>query len=189
MWKPLNLKEGLVKMYSMKTQQQPKGRIPGGRQPRKHAVKSHTVSKLRRRRLIEAALDGKPLRKVGLEMGLSPKTVDSQVSRIMKEPQVQQAFNRILEESGLDSKFLANKLRELLDAKTVLFFQHQGQVTDQREVPALETQRKTAELACRLYGYLKPDNTATSINNSGLFQVIIAQLSQDKNASQIPYAS
>lgn len=172
----------------MKTQQQHKGQIPGGRQPLKHAAKTRAMSHLRRQKLIAAALDGRPLRQVGLETGLSPATVDSQVSNIMKEPQVQQAFAQILEESGLDSKFLANKLRELIDAKTVLFFQHQGQVTDQREVPALETQRKTAELACRLYGYLKPDNAATSINNSGLFQVVIARLSHDKNASQIPYA-
>ena len=77
----------------------------GGNQPRKHAAKQRTVSKLRRMRLVEAAIDGKPLRDVGILMGLSPKTVDSQVSRIMREPQVQQTFHRILEESGITDNF------------------------------------------------------------------------------------
>ena len=146
----------------------------GGNQPRKHAVKSHTVSKLRRRRLIEAALDGKPLRGVGLEMGLSPKTVDSQVSRIMKEPQVQQAFNRILEEAGITDNFLAAKLRSLIDSNNILYFKHQGQVTDQREVPALETQRKVTELVCRLKGHLK-EKTEVDIN-VGLMQMVVAAI-------------
>lgn len=159
----------------MKTQQEQKQPIPGGRQPPKHAPKTRMQSHLRRQKLIAAALDGRPLREVGLETGLSPATVDSQISNIMKEPQVQQAFARILEEAGITDNFLASKLRELIDAKTVLFFQHQGQVTDQREVPALETQRKTVELVCRLAGHLKETATST-INNSGLMQIVVAQL-------------
>lgn len=150
--------------------------------------KNRLLTHKRRMKIVSAALQGESITQAAIDEGYSPRTADKQASAILANSRVKEAFARILEESGLDSKFLASKLRELIDAKTVLFFQHQGQVTDQREVPALETQRKTAELACRLYGYLKPDNAATSINNSGLFQVVIAQLSQDKNASQIPYA-
>lgn len=146
----------------------------GGNQPQKHASKLRIISNLRRRKLIEAALDGKPLRKVGLEMGLSPKTVDSQISRIMKEPQVQQTFARILEDAGISDNFLAAKLRSLIDAKTVLFFQHQGQVIAQQEVPALETQRKVTELVCRLKGHLK-EKTEVDIN-VGLMQMVVAAM-------------
>ncbi|MBM2834399.1 MAG: hypothetical protein HW406_1560 [Candidatus Brocadiaceae bacterium] len=159
----------------MKTQQQLKGQIPGGRQPRKHATKTRAMSHLRRQKLIAAALDGKPLRRVGLETGLSPKTVDTQISNIMKEPEVRQAFARILEESGLDSKFLANKLRELIDAKTTIFSQKDGKFCDSREIEAWETQRKTTELICRLAGHLKEQDTST-INNSGLMQIVFSQL-------------
>ncbi len=166
-------------MHFVKTKQQHKGRIPGGRQPRKHAAKSRAMSHFRRQKLIAAALDGRPLRQVGLQTGLSPATVDSQISNIMKEPKVQQAFARILEESGLDSKFLANKLRELIDAKTTIFSQKDGKFCDSREIPSLETQRKTTELICRLAGHLK-DQDAGTINNSGLMQVIVSHLNQDK---------
>lgn len=172
--KPLKYKAGQVKMNFMKTQQH-KGRIPGGRQPLKHAAKTRAMSHLRRQKLIAAALDGRPLREVGLETGLSPATVDSQISNIMKEPQVRQAFARILAESGLDSKFLANKLRELIDAKTTIFSQKDGKFCDSRKIDAHETQRKTVELACKLYGYLRPDSVTTSINNSGLMQIVVSQ--------------
>lgn len=152
----------------------------GGNQPRKHAIKLHSVSKLRRMRLIEAALDGKPLRKVGLEMGLSPKTVDSQVSRIMREPQVRLAFNQILEEAGITDKFLADKIKALTCAETNTYAQVGGKFTDSRSQPAHETIRKTVELCCRLNGYLKEQDN-TTINNAGLLQIVVAQLNQSKH--------
>ncbi|MBM2833773.1 MAG: hypothetical protein HW406_934 [Candidatus Brocadiaceae bacterium] len=160
----------------MKTQQPPP---KGGRQPRKHAAKTRAMSHLRRQKLIAAALDGRPLREVGLETGLSPATVDSQISNILREPEVRQAFARILEEAGITDNFLASKLRELIDAKTTIFSQKDGKFCDSREIPALETQRKTTELICRLAGHLKEQDTST-INNSGLMQIVVAHLQQEK---------
>ena len=136
---------------------------------------------MRRRKLIEAVLDGKPLRKSGLEMGLSPKTVDSQVSRIMREPQVRQAFNRIEEAAGIDDKFLADKIRQLVDARAIIHSQKDGLFSDSREIPAWEMQRKTVELCTRLLGYLKDDVSAsTTTTNHGLLQFVVAQLNQPK---------
>ena len=153
---------------------------PGGNQPKHHAPKTRMQSHLRRQSLIKGLIEGKAISEIAPTLNLSPKTAISQAKQMLPESATQMSFARIMAESGLDSKFLADKIRKLIDAKTVLFFQHQGQVTDQREIPAHETQRKTVELACRLLGYLKPDSTATTINNSGLMQVVISQLSQEK---------
>jgi hypothetical protein len=78
----------------------------------------------------------------------------------------------ILAERGVSDEFLAQKIRDLLDAKTIQYFQKDGVVTDEREVEALETQRKTAELAAKLKGLLREqpggDNTY-----AGLIAVVV----------------
>ncbi len=95
----------------------------------------------------------------------------------MKEPQVKQAFARMLVESGLDGNFLAAKLRSLVDAKTKVFAQQEGRFTDEREVDAHETQRKTVELICRLAGHLKPDSLSSGITiQAGAMQLVVAQM-------------
>jgi hypothetical protein len=68
---------------------------------------------------------------------------------------------------------------ELVNARTTIYAQREGVFTDERTIPALETQRKTLELVCRIRGYHQETNTST-INNSGLMQIVVAQLSQEK---------
>jgi len=128
---------------------------PRGKQPKTHAPKTRMAAKIRRRKIIEACLDGKNLREVAIETGLSPNTASQQVSGILKEAEVQGAFAMIMDEEGLTDKFLVNKVKSLLNARQVEYFSHMGEVTDERIVEALETQRKTLELAMKLKGHLR----------------------------------
>lgn len=140
-------------------------------QPKHHAPKTRILSKLRRHKLIEAALDGKPLKEVAISTGLSPKTAENQAIQILREPNVKKAFISILEEKGVTDIFLAEKTKALLDAKKTEYFQKDGIVTDEREVDALETQRKTLELATKLKGHLKERSEGDI--NIGLMQMVV----------------
>lgn len=155
----------------MDTQSSPSG----GNQPKKHAPKSRIQVALRRKKIIKACLDGKSFRQAGIDAGLSPKTVDSQVSEIMKSPEARESFVRILRERGLDDNFLAEKLKALTNAHTSTYAQLDGSFTDERSQPAWETQRKTVELICKLGGYLQPDKSGDDIN-IGLMQVVVQTL-------------
>ncbi len=132
-----------------------KRRQVGGKQPKHHARKDRVTAMMRRAKILQAAIEGKDITKAAIETGLSPKSAASQASKMLHEPQAQRAFAMIMAEKGLTDEFLAEKVRSLMDARTAQFFQKDGIITDQREVEALETQRKTAELVAKLKGHLK----------------------------------
>jgi hypothetical protein len=140
-------------------------------QPKHHAPKTRMLSNLRRRKIIEACLDGRPLKPIAISTGLSPKSAEDQACRILQEPRVIQGFNSILEAEGLSDKFLAQKARTLIDAKQIIYAQKDGIFTDQREVEALETQRKTLELTAKLKGHLKEQSGGDI--NIGLMQMVV----------------
>lgn len=140
-------------------------------QPKHHAPKTRILSKIRRRKIIEACLDGKNLRDVAISTGLSPVSASDQASQILREPRIQQSFISIMEQEGISDNFLARKAHALLNAKKIEYFQKDGIVTDEREVEALETQRKTLELATKLKGHLK-EQSAGDIN-IGLMQMVV----------------
>lgn len=142
-------------------------------QPKKHAIKLRSIADIRRRKIIEAVMDGKPLKQAGIEAGLSPKTADTQVSQIIKHPKVQESFVRILERSGLTDDKLSAKLSELIDAKGSHFFAtREGQITE-KQSPAWETQRKTTELLCKLKGHLA-EQTGDTTNIAIMSMVVSA---------------
>jgi hypothetical protein len=68
--------------------------------------------------------------------------------------------NRIelwLDEMGLSDTRLMLKLIELLEAKETKYFQKDGVVTDQRDVEALEVQRRTLDMIFRMKGMYAPE--------------------------------
>lgn len=141
--------------------------------------KNREITKKRRMQIISDALDGKPLKESAIKAGYAPKNAESQASQILMMPNVKEAFAQILSRSGVTEDFLSRKIRGLLEAKTSHFFASDGVVTDTRESEAHETQRKTAEMALKLLGHLKNDSaTPQIINNSGLMQVVISQISK-----------
>ena len=79
------------------------------------------------------------------------------------------SINEWLEKNGLSENALKIKLLSLLEAKETKFFQHEGMVTDEREVEAIETQRRTLDMAFKARGlYEKHQNqgAATIVINS-----------------------
>ena len=150
-----------------------------GIQPKHHAPKTRILSKIRRRKLIEACLDGKNLKDVAISTGLSPKSVSTQVPQILSEPKLQASFISIMEADGLSDDFLAAKVRALLDAQNTQYFQRDGIVTDERVVPAHETQRKTLELATKLKGHLKEKSTGDI--NIGLMQMVVQAVRESED--------
>jgi len=142
-----------------------------GEAKKKHAPKSPLAAKIRRNRLVKALINGENLKDVAISTGLSPKTAGSQATNILKHPQAQKMFARLMEEKGLSDNFLAEKVYSLINAKKVEYFQKDGIVTDEREVEALETQRKTLELATKLKGHLKEQSEGDI--NIGLMQMVV----------------
>jgi len=88
-------------------------------QPLHHTGKSKAVAKARRKKIIKAIIEGKTQQQAGVEAGLNPNTAYSQVSRILKEPQVQRTFNAFLDAAIPDSD-LSAKYKTLLNSKKVI---------------------------------------------------------------------
>jgi len=145
--------------------------LKSSNQPKHHAPKTRILSKLRRHKLIEACLDGKNLRDVAISTGLSPTSAAQQATKILQQPLSQHSFISIMEAEGISDNFLAAKVHSLINAKKTEYFQKDGKVTDEREIEALETQRKTLELATKLKGHLK-DQSQGDIN-IGLMQMVV----------------
>jgi len=133
--------------------------------------KNRTLTKARRRKIIEACLDGKDIKQAAIAEGYSPRTAASQARQILANPNAQRSFVRILDEQGLTDDFLAAKARELLNSSTPHFFSKDGIVCDERYTPAHETQRKTLELVSKFKGHLKESSSADV--SIGLMQMVV----------------
>lgn len=138
--------------------------------------KSSMAAKLKRNIVVQAIIDGKTTTEAGLEAGYSPRTARQQASMALSHPDSIKTFTDIMEREGITDEFLAKKIRTLLDAREIKYFQTKGIVTDEREVEALETQRKTAELAAKLKGHLK-DRSELDIN-VGIMAMVVAAVGQ-----------
>ncbi|RJX19017.1 MAG: hypothetical protein C4575_09585 [Desulforudis sp.] len=66
-------------------------------------------------------------------------------------------INTWLDEHGLSESALKIKLVSLLNARETKFFAHEGRVVDEREVEAIEVQRRTLDLAFKLKGSYAPE--------------------------------
>ena len=144
----------------------------GGKQPKHHARKDRVTTMMRRAKILQAAIEGKDIRKAAIETGLSPKSAGQQASQILNSPLAQRTLKMILAERGVTDECLAQKIRDLMDAKQTLYFQNDGQVTDERQIEALETQRKTCELVAKLKGLLREQSQLDI--NIGLMGLVVA---------------
>lgn len=140
-------------------------------QPTTQAAKSKWDMKKRAKKFTQALLNGESETQALVTAGYSYNTARSRDCTLLTDPQHLKPFISILTETGVTDKFLAEKTKALLDAKKTEFFQKDGKVTDQREVDALETQRKTLELATKLKGHLKEQSQGDI--NIGLMQMVV----------------
>lgn len=67
-------------------------------------------------------------------------------------------INSWLDTNGLSEAKLKLKLLQLIDAKETKFFAHEGKITDSVEVDAIETQRRTLDMAMKVRGMYAKDN-------------------------------
>jgi len=122
-------------------------------QPKHHAGKSKLIVQARRKKIIEGIINGKTQKQAGIESGLSSKTVESQVCEILKEPKVQESFQKLLDKI-IPDEVLGHKINTLLHAKETKYFADKGIVTDQRDVDALSIQADMTKHVTKLKGYL-----------------------------------
>jgi hypothetical protein len=133
-------------------------------QPKHHIGKSKAVVKARREKIIKAVLNGKTQRQAGIEAGLKPENIESQVCRILKEPQVNKTFQELLNDTIPDDR-QANKYLECLDATKVISanmiapngegMKGANSVTkDFIEVPDYAVQLKANDSISKLKGYV-----------------------------------
>ncbi len=102
------------------SQPKPIRAIRGGIQPKHHAQKTRAAAKARRKQIIRDVAAGKPLQQAGIDAGLSPTSAASQVSRIVREPQTQDALLAALEKRGLTDDYAADHHRQLIEATKVI---------------------------------------------------------------------
>ena len=76
-----------------------------------------------------------------------------------------------LDEYGLSENALKIKLLSLMEAKETKFFAFQGKVIEKKEVEAIETQRKTLDMALKVKGMNAPTkHELTSKDGKPLFK-------------------
>ena len=141
-------------------------------QPKNHLAKSKFDLKHRAKLFTQSLLAGESQTQALINAGYSKATAQTGEVAILQRPECMKPFISILEEKGVTDNFLAEKTKALLNAKKTLFFQKDGEVTDSREVEALETQRKTLELATKLKGHLK-DRSEVDVN-IGIMAMVVA---------------
>jgi hypothetical protein len=105
---------------------------------------------VKERKLIKAQVEGKTLGQAAKVAGLNK----NYASVVMNKPQVKEKFTDLLDKAGLSDSYLSDKIKSLAEADDIKFFAHNGTVFDERKFPALETQRKTIEFACKLKGHV-----------------------------------
>ena len=148
-------------------------------QPSTQLGKSKWDLKKRAKKFTQALLAGESETQALVTAGYSYNTAKSRDCTLLTDPRHLKPFISILTDAGVTDKFLAEKTRSLLDAKKTEFFQRDGKVTDQREVDALETQRKTLELATKLKGHLKEQSQGDI--NIGLMQMVVQAVRSGDN--------
>jgi phage terminase small subunit len=89
---------------------------------------------------------------------------------------VSDKINQWFDEVGLSENTLKIKLLSLLNAKKTKYFQHEGIVTDQREVEAIETQRRTLNMALKIRGMYVPEK----YDHSGNLTIEIVKFGENK---------
>lgn len=87
-------------------------------------------------------------------------------------------IDKWLNEAGLSENALKIKLLGLLEAKETKFFQKDGVVTDERNVEALETQRRTLDMALKIKGIYAAEKLDVDFNAS---QKLIEALQAGRN--------
>ena len=153
-----------AKVPNPSTGRKPTAYRKGEKPPRPSKVLQKTARAVRKRtkQVILAVAEGATLQQAGEIAGYKKSYAAKSACNLIKNTPQDSPIIRALNESGVSIETIAAKVASLMNAKTTKFFQKDGIVTDEREVEALETQRKTTELAARLHGVLSTESTSAT---------------------------
>jgi Zn-dependent metalloprotease len=132
----------------------------------KRLSKTKTMQKKRAVIIAKEMLKGAPACDALITAGYSKKTP---VTQILNQNIVKQTFNNILEKTGLTDDAIADKLKQLFNAKTTKFFADKGVVTDQREVEDNTIQLDTTKTLLKVKGHI---TDKTSIEVPGIEDIL-----------------
>ena len=71
----------------------------------------------RQRGLVKGVIGGKTQKQSAIDEGYSPLAAKVTASRIMHRPDVRRYYRALLDHAGIGDEYLANKLRELMEAE------------------------------------------------------------------------
>ena len=108
------------------------------------------ITTAKKRLLVKSMIEGKTVNEAAKIAGYNP----SYASSILHKPKTKLKFIDHLNKAGLTDEHLCKRFNDLAHSTETKFFAKDGIVVDQREVPALETQRKSLEFVARLKGHL-----------------------------------
>lgn len=115
----------------------------------------------RQRKYVEARASGKNKLDSALEAGYSIHMARA-ASHKIERAEVKEAFTRLIRQY-VPAHRIAKAIQEGLEAKETKFFQHEGIVTDERDVVSWSERRAYAELAANLGSYTEKDQSAVNV--------------------------
>lgn len=146
-------------------------------QPKKHASKTKTAVKARRKKIIKSIIEGKTEKQAGIDAGLSPKTSEAQVCEILKEPEVRQTMTAMLEKAGITDEFLGKLHREQCYATKVISAiggkEANGGTVDFVDVPDNTARINAMKLAYQIKGHLVEKTETKHSGNIGVTVQVI----------------
>jgi len=108
----------------------------------------------RARRIVKGLIEGKSETEVLRSVGYSNTSALNGKKEIFNNPVMKKIFTEVLEKAGLSDAYLAERIKQLSEAKETKFFQEKGIVIETREVEALGIQSNMIEFATKLKGHL-----------------------------------
>ena len=147
---------------------------------RKKFGRGHHVPRSLIQKAALGVAEGKPVRQVMREIGYSDSTADKRPSVLTAKPEFQEQVGRIraamVEKDKQVFERVATVMLDGLKAEETKFFQHEGEVTDQKNVIAWGERRQYAELISRLFGELNPKDDQgqrVPLNLLQIFQIVV----------------
>jgi len=135
------------------------GARPGAGRKKKIEISPKAKSKLtiRQQRAVLEKLGGKTDQAALLAAGYAPTTARAAAATVFQHPDVRSEFQRLLTKVVPPEKVIL-RIAEGLDAKQTKFFQHEGKVTDSRDVVDYGERRAYSELYAKMERLIPQDD-------------------------------
>jgi len=121
---------------------------------KKQLGKTKADLKHRARKIVAGILKGQTEVEAIKSAGYSEGYAITGKKDILNNPEIKKTFAQILEKAGLTDDYLAERIKQLSEAKETKFFQEKGIVTEIREVEALGIQSEMIQFGAKLKGHL-----------------------------------